>query len=408
MSLPSGIRPILEPGLAVVGGAAAGCPSTRPLGGRRAVAHRVEQRAVAVPDAHAARCRGHSRGERLVGRNRAGVPRAAEQVVRSGREDRSGGQRAQHCVARAGRGSVDDPVAARVDRLRSGVDQLDELVGGRAGDPGHDLVDAHGRRRAAARHGADDRRLVPRAVVDRDRSGAARDRARQSRKLVERRQAAPGHSLGAALTLRARRPRSPHRALRTGRSLRAALALSSGRPRRPLCAGGAVGAGRACRAGWTLQAAHVPGEPVFVRAAGAARGDHAQAPVRIRCARRDHLARGVAAASHGRDGRSCDREDDEYENENETTRAHVGSLGRGRCRPRDIAAGARPPACVTLSAQMPHRLLTARRPEWTHAARADRRCPYRRDRGGGDRGGAPGSPSPHSRWTTTSPTARRS
>ena len=131
-----------SPGLAVVGGAAAGLPSPRPFG-RRAVRDRVEQRAGRRPSRRG--CRRSRRGRPRT----TGLPRAcpSSRRRRAGRRRRRasvvpGRDRGQRRVGRAGRRAVDDLEAGDVGSGRAAVVELDELVRERAGDAGGELVHA--------------------------------------------------------------------------------------------------------------------------------------------------------------------------------------------------------------------------------------------------------------------------
>ena len=90
---------------------------------RVAVADRVEDRAGRVADGDAAAGGGERGREALVGRVRAEVAAAAEQVEAAGGDARAGRDRRERDVARARRGAVGDLEAADVGRARAGVER---------------------------------------------------------------------------------------------------------------------------------------------------------------------------------------------------------------------------------------------------------------------------------------------
>ena len=215
----------LEPGTAVAGGAG--------------------------PDS--ARTRGEGLQEGLIGRLRAGVAAAAEEVERTRGKCRRIRNRRQRDVARARARAVGELVTTDVGAVRARVDDLDELVGGGRGGAGRELVDAKARRALACDAGED---RVRRAVVAQLHGavvpvGPAGDPVQPLERID-----------GARIALRALRtplalgPGWPLRALRSRRSVRARGPAGSSRPR---------------RAGRALGPSHAPGDPPLVLAARALR-----------------------------------------------------------------------------------------------------------------------------------------
>src|SRR5213079_35684 len=201
-----------------------------------------------------ARTRGEGLREGLIGRLRAAVAAAAEEVERTRGKCRPIRNRRQRDVARARAGAVGELVTTDVGAARARVDDLDELVGGGRGGAGRELIHANARC-ARAYDAREDR--VRRAVVAQLHGavvpvGPAGDTVQPLERID-----------GARIALGA---------------LRTALALRPGRSLRPGCAGQTVGAcrpgrpTRSRRSGWALRSSHVPGDRPLVLAAGALRG----------------------------------------------------------------------------------------------------------------------------------------
>src|SRR5436190_3436886 len=222
--------------------------------GRRSVADRVDELAGVVSQPDSAHTGSEGLREGLIGRLRAGVAAAAEEVERTRRNCRPIRNRRQRDVARARAGAVGELVTTDVGAARARIGDLDELVGGGRGGAGRELVDANARR-ARAYDAREDR--VRRAVVAQLHGavvpvGPAGDPVQPLERIDGVRIA-----LRALRTALALRPGRSLRALRSRRSVRARGAAESSRPR---------------RAGRALGSAHAPGDPPLVLAARALRG----------------------------------------------------------------------------------------------------------------------------------------